>query len=79
MIKKVKSNILSTSVLEELNGEEVTIFTKICLTKGRSNEKSEFTFEELIRKKVDKLYIKWKGHDNSINNLIDKKRYHQIK
>ena len=75
MIKKVKSNILSTSVLEELNGEEVTIFTKICLTKGRS----EFTFEELIRKKVDKLYIKWKGHDNSINNLIDKKRYHQIK
>ena len=79
MIKKVKSNILSRSVLEELNGEEVTIFTKIYLTKGISNEKSEFTFEELIRKKVDKLYFKWKGHHNSINSLIDKKRYHKIK
>ena len=79
MIKKVKSNILSTNVLEDVNGEEIGTFTKICLKKIISNEKSEFTFEELIRKKVDKLYFKWKGHDNSINNLIDKKRYHQIK
>ena len=79
MIKKLKSNILSTNVLEDVNGEEVRIFTNICFKKGISNEKSEFTFEELIRKKVDKLYFKWKGHDNSINSLIDKKRYHQIK
>ena len=24
-------------------------------------------------KKVDKLYVKWKGHDNSFNCWIDKK------
>ena len=24
-------------------------------------------------KKVDKLYVKWKGHDNSFNSWIDKK------
>ena len=73
MIKKVKSNILSTNVLEDVNGEEVGTFTNICLKKRISNEKSEFTFEELIRKKVDKLYFKWKGHDNSYKSLIHKK------
>ena len=57
MIKKVKSNILLTNVLEDVNGEEVGTFTNICLKKRISNEKSEFTFEELIRKKVDKLYF----------------------
>ena len=73
MIKKVKSNILSTNVLEDVNGEEIGTFTKICLKKIISNEKSGFTFEELIRKKVDKLYFKWKGHDNSYKSLIHKK------
>ena len=73
MIKKVKSNILSTNVPEDVNGEEIVNFTKICLKKIISNEKSEFTFEELIRKKVDKLYFKWKGHDNSYKSLIHKK------
>ena len=73
MIKKVKSNILSTNVLEDVNGEEIGTFTKICLKKIISNEKSEFTFEELIRKKVDNLYFKWKGHDNSYKSLIHKK------
>ena len=73
MIKKVKSNILLTNVLEDVNGEEVGTFTNICLKKRISNEKSEFTFEELIRKKVDKLYFKWKGHDNSYKSLIHKK------
>ena len=73
MIKKVKSNILATNVPEDVNGEEIVTFTKICLKKIISNEKSEFTFEELIRKKVDKLYFKWKGHDNSYKSLIHKK------
>ena len=73
MIKKVKSNILSTNVLEDVNGEEIGTFTKICLKKIISNQKSEFTFEELIRKKLDKLYFKWKGHDNSYKSLIHKK------
>ena len=29
--------------------------------------------EKLIKKKVDKLYVKWKGCDNSFNSWIDKK------
>ena len=33
----------------------------------------EFRIEEVIKMKRDKLYVKWKGYDNSFNNWIDKK------
>ena len=33
----------------------------------------EFTMEKVIRKKGDKLYVKWKGYDSSPSNWIDKK------
>ena len=28
----------------------------------------------MIKRKSDKLYVKWKGYDNSFNSWIDKKR-----
>ena len=34
--------------------------------------KKEFGIEEVIKKKGNKLYVKWKGYDNSFNNRIDK-------
>ena len=32
----------------------------------------EFRIEKVIRRKEDKLYVKWKGYDNSFNSWIDK-------
>ena len=29
--------------------------------------------EKVVKKKGNKLYVKWKGYDNSFNNSIDKK------
>ena len=29
--------------------------------------------EKIIKKKGDKLYIKWKGYDNSFSSCIDRK------
>ena len=29
--------------------------------------------ETVIKRKGNKLYVKWKGYDNSFNSLIDKK------
>ena len=29
--------------------------------------------EKVIKRKGDKLYLKWKGHDNSFNTWIDEK------
>ena len=33
----------------------------------------EFRVQKVIRRKGDKLYVKWKGYDNSINSWINKK------
>ena len=33
----------------------------------------KFRIEKVIKKKGDKLYVKWKGYDSSCNNWIDKK------
>ena len=39
----------------------------------KTNQK-EFTIEKMIKRKGDKLYVKWKGYENSFNCWIDKKR-----
>ena len=33
----------------------------------------EFRVDNVIKRKDDKLYVKWKGHNNSFNSWIDKK------
>ena len=40
----------------------------------KTNQK-ESRLEELIKRESDKLYVKWKGYDNSLNSWIDKKIY----
>ena len=34
---------------------------------------NEYRIEKVIKKKVDKLYVKWKGYNSSFNSWIDKK------
>ena len=71
VIKKVKSTIPSTYVINDLNGEEIvgTFYQKEL---QKTNQK-ELRIEKLIKKKGDKLYVKWKGYNNSFNSWIDKK------
>ena len=38
----------------------------------RTNQE-EFRIEKVIKRKGNKLCVKWKGYDNSFNSLIDKK------
>ena len=33
---------------------------------------TEFKIEKIIKRKGDKLYVKWKGYDNLFNSWIDK-------
>ena len=54
----------------DLNGEEITgTFYEKELQK---TNQEEFRFEKVIRRKGDKLYVKWKGYNNSFNSWIDK-------
>ena len=38
----------------------------------KTNQKG-FRVEKVIKRKDDKLYVKWKGYDNYISSWIDKK------
>ena len=50
--------------------ESLENFMKKALQK---NNQKEFRSEKVIKGKADKLYLKWKGYDNSLNVWIDKK------
>ena len=39
---------------------------------GKTNQQI-FRIEKVIKRKGNKLYVKWKGFDNSFNTWIDKK------
>ena len=71
VIKKIKNTVPWTYVIDDLNGVEITgTFYEKELQKI---DQQEFRIEKVIKKKGDKLYVKWKGYDNSFNSWIDKK------
>ena len=71
MVKKVRNTVPWTYVINDLDGEEIIgIFYEKELQK--TNQK-EFRIEKVIKRKGDKLYVKWKGYDNAlIGGLIKK-------
>ena len=44
-----------------------------CFMKKNCKKKNQtrFRIENVIKRKSDKLYFKWKGYDNSFNSWID--------
>ena len=71
VIKKVKNTVPWTYVINDLNGEEIigTFYEKEL---QKTNQK-EFRIEKVLRKKGDKIYVKWKGYDNSFDGWNEKK------
>ena len=70
-LRKVKNTVLWTYVINDLNGEKIvgTFYEKEL---WKANQK-EFRIQEVIKRKGDKLYIKWKGYVSLYNSWIDKK------
>ena len=67
---KIKNTVPWTYVINDLNGEEITgTFYENELQK--TNQK-EFRIEKIIKRKGDKLCVKWKRYDNSFNSWINK-------
>ena len=71
MIKKIKNAVPWTYLINDLNGKEIigTFYEKEL---QKTNQK-EFRIEKVLKKKGDKLYVKWKGYDNPFNSWIDEK------
>ena len=65
LIKIVKNTLSFAYVISNLNGEKtVGEFYEKELQK---TSKKEFRIEKVIKRKDDRLYVKWKGCDNSCN------------
>ena len=70
-LKKVKNTVPWTYVITDLNGEEIVgRFYKKELQKANQQK---FGIEKVFKRKWNKLYVKWKGYDNSFNSWVDKK------
>ena len=71
VVSKIKNSVPWTYTINDLNGEEIigTFYEK---EQQKTNQK-EFRIEKVIKRKSDKLYVKWKCYDNSFNSWVDKK------
>ena len=71
VIKKIKNAGPWIFVFNDLNDEEnVRTFYEKILEKA---SQKEIRIEKVIQKKDDKLYVQWKGYNNSFNSWINKK------
>ena len=71
VVNKIQNTVPWTYLINDLNGEEIkgSFYEKEL---QKANQK-EFRIEKVIKKKGDKLYVKWKGYNNSFNSWINKK------
>ena len=67
---KVKNTVTWIYVINDLNGEEIieTFYEK----ELQKTNQQGFRIEKVIKRKGNKLYVKWKGYYNSFNSWIDK-------
>ena len=61
IISKIKNTVSWTYVVNDLNGEDITgtLYKK----ELQKTNQQEFRIEKLLKRKVDKLYVKWKGYN----------------
>ena len=71
VVSKIKNIVPWTYMINDLNGEEITGTFYEKELQGTNQQK--FRIEKVLKRKGDKLYVKWKGYDNSFNSWIDKK------
>ena len=68
---KINNTVPWTYVISDMNGEDITgsFYEK----ELQSTNQQIFRIEKIIKRKGNKLYVKWKGYDDSFNSWINKK------
>ena len=71
VVKTIKNTVPWAYIISDLNGEEImgSFYEKEL---QKTNQKG-FRIKKVIKRKENKLYVKWKGYNNSFNSWIDKK------
>ena len=69
VVKKIKNTVPWTYVISDLNGEEIagSFYEK----EFKKTNQKEFRIEKIIKRKGNKLYVKWKRYNNSFNSWVD--------
>ena len=71
VVSKIKNTVLWTYVVSALNGQLITgsFYEK----KLQKTSQEKLRIGKVLKRKSDKLYLKWKGYDNSFNSWINEK------
>ena len=71
IVSKIKNTVPWTYVISDMNDEEIigTFYEK----ELQKTNQEKFKIDKIIKRKGDKLYVKWKVYDSSLNSWIDKK------
>ena len=64
VIKKIQNTVPWTYLISDLNGEE--IIGSFYVKGLQKTDKKEFRIAKVIKRKRNKLYVKWKGYNNLI-------------
>ena len=71
VVSKIKNTVPWAYTISDLNGEPIAGSYYEKELQKTSQEK--YRIEKIIKRKGDKLYVKWRGYYNSFNSWIDKK------
>ena len=71
VVSKIKDTVPMTYVISDLKREKIagSFYEK----ELQKTSQEKFRIEKVLRRKGDKLYVKWKGYNNSFNSWIDRK------
>ena len=70
VVIEIKNTVPRTYVISDLNGEP--IIGRFYEKELQNTSQEKFRIEKVLKRKGDKLCVKWKGYDNSFNCCIDK-------
>ena len=66
VVTRIKNTVLWTYFVKDLSGEEIT--ERFYEKELQKTSQEKFRIEKVLKRKDDKLYVKWKGYDNLLNN-----------
>ena len=71
IVSKTNNTVPWTNVISDMNGEDIT--RSFYEKELQSTDQQIFRIEKIIKRKGNKLYVTWKGYDDSFNSWINKK------
>ena len=71
IVSKINNTVPWTYVISDMNGEDITgsFYEK----ELQSTNQQKYKIEKIIQRKANKLYVKWKGYNDSFNSWIKRK------